>query len=120
MTTKNNKTLHLVLKHKWWNMEFSGEKPEEYRSITPKYIKRFCYTKQTQGCEHSKKKGECEKCFYSGEYMCYPFEKACMHKGYTNETATYDCNDICFGKGNPEWGAPQEDVFIIKLGNKHG
>ena len=22
------------------------------------------------------------------------------------------------GKGNPEWGAPTEDVFIIKLGNK--
>lgn len=22
------------------------------------------------------------------------------------------------GKGKPEWGAPKEDVFIIKLGNR--
>ena len=22
------------------------------------------------------------------------------------------------GKGNPEWGAPNEDVFIIKLGER--
>ena len=27
-------------------------------------------------------------------------------------------NEITIGKGNPEWGAPKEDVFIIKLGNK--
>ena len=25
---------------------------------------------------------------------------------------------ITIGKGNPEWGAPNEDVFIIKLGKR--
>lgn len=29
---KENKTLHLVLKHKCWDMIESGEKKEEYRT----------------------------------------------------------------------------------------
>ena len=28
-----NKTLHLVLKRKWWDMIASGEKKEEYREV---------------------------------------------------------------------------------------
>ena len=31
MMAKDNKTLHLVLKRKWWDMIASGEKKEEYR-----------------------------------------------------------------------------------------
>ena len=30
---KENKTLHLVLKRKWWDMIASGEKIEEYREV---------------------------------------------------------------------------------------
>lgn len=30
---KDNKTLHLVLKRKWWDMIASGEKKEEYRTL---------------------------------------------------------------------------------------
>ena len=33
-----NKTLHLVLKRKWWDMIASGEKKEEYRDVlVPEY-----------------------------------------------------------------------------------
>ena len=32
MMAKDNKTLHLVLKRKWWDMIASGEKREEYRT----------------------------------------------------------------------------------------
>ena len=42
MMAKDNKTLHLVLKHKWWDMIASGEKKEEYRDFTPFYVKRLC------------------------------------------------------------------------------
>ena len=31
---KDNKTLHLVLKRKWWNMIALGKKTEEYRDFT--------------------------------------------------------------------------------------
>lgn len=37
MMAKDNKTLHLVLKRKWWDMIESGEKKEEYRDFTPFY-----------------------------------------------------------------------------------
>lgn len=29
-----------------------------------------------------------------------------------------EIKDISIGIGNKEWGAPKEEVFIIKLGNK--
>lgn len=30
----------------------------------------------------------------------------------------FEIESITIGKGNPEWGAPTEDVFIIKLGKR--
>ena len=38
---KVNKTLHLVLKGKWYNMIANGEKTEEYREIKPYWIHRL-------------------------------------------------------------------------------
>jgi hypothetical protein len=31
---------------------------------------------------------------------------------------TYEIQSITIGKGKREWGAPEEDVFIIKLGKR--
>ena len=31
---------------------------------------------------------------------------------------TFECKGITIGKGNIEWGAPDNDVFIIKLGKR--
>jgi hypothetical protein len=31
---------------------------------------------------------------------------------------TFELEKITIGKGKPEWGAPDEDVFIIKLGKR--
>ena len=38
--------------------------------------------------------------------------------GYTKRTMTFEIESITIGKGKPEWGAPTEDVFIIKLGKR--
>ena len=38
---KDNKTLHLVLKRKWWDMIASGEKKEEYREVCHYWAIRF-------------------------------------------------------------------------------
>lgn len=116
MTTKNNKILHLVLKRKWWDMIASGVKTEEYREIKHHWIKRLCFCRHQQGCEYSAAAEECLSCASTGEYMCYPYEQVCFHFGYTSQTMTFKIEDISIGKGNPEWGAPKEDVFIIKLG----
>ena len=39
--SKDNKTLHLVLKRKWWDMIASGEKMEEYREVCHYWARRL-------------------------------------------------------------------------------
>lgn len=82
------KTLDLVLKHKWYDMIESGEKPEEYRKRKPYWAKRI------------------ERHHYT---------HVRFHRGYTSTTMTFEIKDICEGLGNPHWGAPDEEVYIIKL-----
>ena len=31
---------------------------------------------------------------------------------------TFEIDSMSYGKGKPEWGAPDYDVFIIRLGKK--
>lgn len=30
----------------------------------------------------------------------------------------WECKGVDFGRGRPEWGAPDHETFIIKLGNR--
>lgn len=83
------RVLNLVLKYKWYNMIESGVKTEEYREIKPYWTKRI------------------------GIMDAVKFSY-----GYTKRTMMFECRSITIGKGNPEWGAPNEDVYIIKLGKR--
>ena len=38
--------------------------------------------------------------------------------GYTKRTMLFKLNSISIGKGRPEWGAPDNEAFILKLGNR--
>jgi len=114
------KTLHLPLKKEWYEMIESGFKTEEYREIKPYWEKRLINYKElkrnydwivfrkivlrkwTNPCEHFPK-----------DYTHVKFSY-----GYTKRTMTFEIESITIGKGNPEWGAPTEDVFIIKLGKR--
>lgn len=83
------KILHLPLKAKWYEMIESGVKTEDYREIKPYWTKRI------------------------GIMDAVKFSY-----GYTKRTMMFECRSITIGRGKPEWGAPAEDVFIIKLGNR--
>ena len=101
-------TLHLPLKKQWYEMIEIGLKTEEYREIKPYWCKRFT---------------EYELLWPSFRYgHNKPNVKGYTHVrfsyGYTRRTMTFEIKEITIGKGNPEWGAPKEYVFIIKLGNK--
>lgn len=85
------KILYLPLKAKWYEMIESGVKTEEYREIKRYWSKRLFF----KGFTHVK-----------------------FSYCYTNRTMTFELERITIGKGNPEWGAPTEDVFIIKLGKR--
>lgn len=111
-------TLHLVLKSKWFDMIADGVKNEEYREITEYWCRRIC----TYG---KVKRGFCKKNVCNIDCNCHlPSCKAnvpteithvCFHRGYTNDRMWVEIAGISRGKGKPEWGAPDHEVFIIKL-----
>ena len=100
------KTLHLSLKAKWYEMIESGVKTEEYREIKPYWCKRIVGENTISVSGVLMEKYE------------YLFTHVKFSYGYTKRTMTFEIESITIGKGNPEWGAPTEDVFIIKLGKR--
>ena len=86
-----SKILYLPLRKEWYEMIESGVKTEEYREIKPYWGKRLMF----KGLTHVK-----------------------FSYGYTKRTMMFEIERITIGKGKPEWGAPTEFVFIIKLGKR--
>lgn len=86
----------------------SGVKTEEYREIKPYWCKRFIGM---------------DRPLFSFRY-CYQesnvkdFTQVKFSYGYTHRTMTFEIESITIGRGNPEWGAPDKEVFIIKLGRR--
>ncbi len=121
------KTLDLPLKAKWYDMIESGEKKEEYREIKPFWYQRLYQRKKEYSCAGKLSKSD-------AEYVCLPEHRHILldngfkdnefrpythvrfRYGYTKRTMLYEIESISIGKGNPDWGAPNEEVFIIKLG----
>lgn len=91
-----NSILHLPLKSEWYNLIESGIKTEEYREIKPYWIKRLCIT--------------------DSDFKHY--DKVKFSYGYTKKTMTFLIEKISKGKGKKEWGAMDDEVFIITLGNR--
>ena len=102
------KTLHLVLKGKWYDMIDRGEKKEEYREVKKYWMKRLI-----EDVAEDEEGYTCCHVFYV-DYDC-----VCFHRGYTSTTMTFAVESIEMGRGKPEWGAPTDiPVFIIKLGER--
>ena len=134
MMAKDNKTLHLVLKRKWWDMIASGEKKEEYRDFTPFYVKRLCdnpcFNKQGEIIERNiidkwtldacEKRGiDLKTAWANGNIIPKDYSSVTFHFGYTNKTMVYSVKDISVGEGRTEWGAETgKEYFIIKLGER--
>lgn len=124
------KILDLVLKHKWYDMIASGAKREEYREIKPYWAKRLFLTGDYMVVlkPHEYKAGteDYAKCVkrlsqpngYSDYARWNSYTHIRFRRGYTNTTMLFKCEGITIGKGNPSWGAPEEEVFIIKLGER--
>lgn len=98
-------------------------KPEEYRGITAYWIVRLLrdangrkITRLTANFLASNLK-ILKWWIESGNLVFKPFDIVKFY-GYTKRTITFEIKEIVIGKGNPEWGAPKKDVFIIKLGNR--
>lgn len=100
----NVKILHLPLKAKWYEMQESGEKPEEYRDITSYWCKRFLGVDKPPFSLNTHQ--SCNVKNYTHVLLRYGYTKRCIIRRI---------DSITIGRGYPEWGAPPDrDVFIIK------
>ena len=112
------KTLHLPLKAQWYEMIESGVKTEEYREIKPYWIKRLCDNWVGRDRFIDCMNNCCINCIQTKLYNLYKYNAVKFSYGYTKRTMTFEIESITIGKGNPEWGAPTEEVFIVKLGKR--
>ena len=108
--------LHLPLKAKWYNMIRAKEKPEEYRANNAYWRKRLmqCYGKFDwcgMGCT------SCRNCSFYSHKMFKNYTHVWFRLGYTKEAIIHPIQGFSIGRGNSGWGAPQEDVYIIKFDN---
>jgi len=144
MKENNQKILHLTLKKIYFDMIYSGFKPEEYRAVKQYWVRRLF--KHYEVFEALK--GSCIECKHRKDFE--PHEVGCsiqdkpiqrmtcnidkfewlpsyfnnfdliqFTNGYSKTSPSFkiECKGIEIGIGKPEWGAPPEPVFIIKLGN---
>ena len=97
-----------------------GEKPEEYREIKPYWEKRLIDYKALK----ANYQAIALKRYMLGILtdVCKAFPRGYTHvllrRGYTKRTMLFGLDEIKISKGNPDWGAPEEPVFIIKLGGR--
>ena len=118
------KILYLPLKKEWYEMIESLIKPEDYRGISVHWIVRLFrdengrkITRLTANFLASNL--EILKWWIESRKLVFkPFDFVKFSYGYTKRTMTFDIESITIGKGKPEWGAPTEFVFIIKLGKR--
>lgn len=117
----NAKVLHMVLKHKWYDMIESGEKKEEYRDFNRYWTMRLTTLFWQEGNGYSavfrtshvmNEKGRTMEAFYYQR----PIEKIVFHRGYTSTTMEWKAGHIELGYGYTPWGAPKNNmVYIIPL-----
>ena len=109
----------------------SGVKTEEYREIKPYWCNRLL-NREPLGLNHWKTvlstafKVVEERKHVEGalhhllvwNYKLRGYTHVRFRFGYTKRTMLFELNDIVVGKGNKEWGAPDNEVFILKLGQR--
>ncbi|NDV46123.1 ASCH domain-containing protein [Paludibacter sp. 221] len=98
-------------------MVLSGDKKEEYREIKPYWMKRltFCFMGGFVACKYNSCGGRHEHCMNAMNDVYTHVE---FRNGYSSKSPKIllELKGIIVGKGHKEWGAPDDNVFIIRLG----
>lgn len=119
-------TLDLVLKYEWYDMIASGEKREEYREVgtwahrlLESDIKWLASIGVKQYLSWFNDYIRAAKwALDKGMLKFRHYDTVRFHRGYTSTTMEFEIEDITIGRGKPEWGAPDRETFIIKLGER--
>lgn len=98
---QKKKTLHLVLKSKWYDKIATGEKTSEYRECKSYWNKRFSGNKDLIDC-------------FDDDYCRY--NKVIFHRGYTAETMEFEVKNIFVTAQSNDLNLPY--CWEIKLGDR--
>ena len=122
--------LDLPLKKEWYNMIESGVKTEEYRELKGFWANRLLYFTTLGVKEYwepilEKARERVTKYNFMTlgnslikDYGTRGYTHIRFRYGYTKRTMLFELKELTIGRGKPEWGAPDDDVFILKLGKR--
>ena len=120
--------LDLPLCKEYYEMIERGEKPEEYREKKAYWIVRlfewrFIPNPHAVVTERITMEEACriaDEGFdaYCGHLVPKRYDAVRFSYGYTKRRMLWEYRGLDFGQGRPEWGAPDHETFIIKLGER--
>lgn len=105
--------LTLPIKRKWLEMIRSGQKKEEYRSLSPYYAARF---KRFLGWKFlPASQAQVESALRAAGSV--PFKDVILRAGYSlSAPATMISGYITISTGRPEWGAAEgEEYYVLHI-----
>lgn len=121
------RNLQMSLKRKWFEMTKAGIKTEDYREITPYWVKRLIEPNDegvtVEGVIYYLKGGDLDP-LHSDKFQFKQFDFNIMTLGYPlkddkDRILKLPHAGIEIRTGNPDWGAePGKLYFVIKHGNK--
>ena len=134
---EKNKTIHLILKNKWFDMIKEGKKTREYRDLK-RWIWRLIFKDKMKGDSTAdeieqffknrikKMREELYKnmpelsdvattilSFGFEDRSIYRYSTVTFHRGYSKTTLTYPIRKIYIGEGDTELGAEEGKMYII-------
>ncbi len=122
------KILNLPLKKEWYEMIERGEKTEEYREKKAYWIVRLLewrfmpdahtIVEKRITMEEAREIAEEGLDAYCGQLVPKHYDVVCFSYGYTKRRMMLEYKGLTSGQGRPEWGAPEHETFIIKLGKR--
>jgi hypothetical protein len=126
------KTLHLNLIKKWFDMILSGRKKEEYRSLSPYWVRRLVSFRNE--VDHNdinefisdlknpyKRHDDVNQLmeYYEAEFKHFDnihFKNGFARNGKPAPAFDAVCRGITVAQGYRAWGADDKFCFVIKLG----
>ena len=105
------KNLQLSLIRKWFEMTKEGIKTEDYREITPYWIKRLTTDFTYKHDEDTPLNFEAKFKNFTQNIMTLGYPK----KGDTERILKLQHKGIEIRTGNPEWGAEPDKLYFVIL-----
>ena len=122
------KILYLPVRKQWYDMEAAGIKKEEYRRITPFWVKRLLwdadYNEPIDDADAAMEPRKVSNAVDAGCFTFREYTHVMLTSGYpkkddASRRALFPIEGMHIGCGRTEWGAPDgEEVFIISLGKR--